>query len=391
MLSIVCGRSNSALGPSAFFFFFFGIGNVAIGTAALYSTVYNYNVGIGSSAWRLMSGTHNLVLGYQAGWGTASAVANNNVIIGDQAGYSIDNASHDNVLIGYHCADNIGAGATENVYIGYDIDLQNATGSNQMSIGNLLFSQGIDGTGTDVSTGNLGVGIIDPDARVEIESPAAGTTVLHLKAAASPTANILDITDSDDVSFVSVAADGLTLVKNVIRGTTSLWWHSMHAEISSINPGGSGATWVPDDANTAGGWQLNADTEILEVRSDAHSDWDGASDIEVKIVYEVNVNNTEGGEGDTVDFKVVAHYKGVGDVACKTQTQEEACIVGQSAQYKQFTCTITLNWDETDNVIEVGDKITFQINLETDTSEVEDVIVNHVHTRYKTAQIGPEV
>lgn len=201
-----------------------------------------------------------------------------------------------------------------------------------------------------------------------------------------------DGTDGDaPTEQVRIASDGIVTTTGVVRGATSLWWHSIHAEIASINPGASGATWISDDADTAGGWRLNANTEILEVRSDVHSDWDGASDIEIKIVYEVNVDNTAGLVTDTVDFKVVAHYKGTGDVACKIQTQEEACVVGQSAQYKQFTCTINLNWDETDNVIEAGDKITFQINLETDTSEVDDVIVNHVHTRHKSAQIRPEV
>lgn len=159
---------------------------------------------------------------------------------------------------------------------------------------------------------------------------------------------------------------------------------SQHVEIASLDPGASGATWIDVSADTLGGWRLDADTEILEFRADACDDWNSISDIEIKIAFEVNVDNSGGGDADTVDLKIVASYKGShnGDLTCKTQTVEIVNVVGKSAQYKSFVTTISLAYDAVGNLIDKGDKITCKLNLETDTSEVDNIIVNHVHVKY---------
>ncbi len=63
---------------------------------------------------------------------------------------------------------------SNNIVIGYDVDAPSATASNQMTIGNLIFGTTIDGTGTTVSTGSIGIGDASPDARFDID--AATTT-----------------------------------------------------------------------------------------------------------------------------------------------------------------------------------------------------------------------
>jgi hypothetical protein len=176
----------------------------------------------------------------------------------------------------------------------------------------------------------------------------------------------------------------------VLRGATSLYRRYYHLPLAAINPGASGATWTAPSTNTLGGWQLDAASEVLYLQTDVHSDWDAATDLTVEVKFEVNVNNTGGGAGDTVDLKLVCYYKGNAETACKTQTVEPATVVGASAQYKRFTATFTINYDETDNVVEVGDVMRMILNLETDTSEVDNIIVNSAEYYYSTTHLSIE-
>lgn len=186
-------------------------------------------------------------------------------------------------------------------------------------------------------------------------------------------------------NYIEIGTNGL------IRAATSLWWDAKSTDASSAAPGGSGATWTAPDANTLGGYKLDANTEKLYFNESISSMWDGASDLEFKVIFEVNVDNTGGATSDTVDLQLICYYKGNGDTANKTQTLEEAKTVGKSAQYKRFTTTFTIDWDATDNIVEVADKMSFILNLETDTSEVDDIIVNTIMFRYKTKKIQVEV
>lgn len=174
-----------------------------------------------------------------------------------------------------------------------------------------------------------------------------------------------------------VTAGGVanTTTKDHFRSIDSKYRRYYHIPSGSSDPGASGATFVPPDANTIGGWQLDAAGEKLYMEADVHADWDGASDLMVEVYFECNVDNTGGGDTDTVDLKLVAYYKGVGEVATKTQTVEVATVIGKSAQYKMFSVDFTLDWDKADHVIQAGDKLHMILNLETDTSEVDDIVI----------------
>ena len=102
--------------------------------------------------------------------------------------------------------------------VGHVIDAQSATANYQMSIGNLLFSQGIDGTGTTVSTGNLGVGVVAPSSRLDVDGTVETKvyTVAGLPAA----------TTAGQMAFVSDASVA-------------------HAGNSGTVVAGSGANFVP--------------------------------------------------------------------------------------------------------------------------------------------------
>ncbi|PLX27614.1 hypothetical protein C0583_00015 [Candidatus Parcubacteria bacterium] len=176
------GQDNVAVGRLASQNNVSGDANTAIGHEAMdFNEDGNYNVAIGHSAayaaWPL---NRSVVIGYQAGYSWYGDLANE-VIIGYQAGYNIDSGKN-NILLGYKAADNITT-ASNSIAIGYDIDLPSATADNQLNIGNLIFGIGIDGTGTTISSGNIGIGVNNPTANfhatgtIRLSGLAAGTVV----------------------------------------------------------------------------------------------------------------------------------------------------------------------------------------------------------------------
>ena len=180
--------------------------------------------------------------------------------------------------------------------------------------------------------------------------------------------------------------DGQVTIPGVLRSNRSVWHHEHDLFATSLDPGASGATRTTPDSNTIGGWQLNASGETLYFEAHMETEWDGSSDLIVNVWFEVNTDNTGGNSGDTVDLKLVVRYKGEGETVIKTQTVEVATTVGASARYKQFKSSFTIDYDAANNVIDTLDVLSFAINLETDTSEVDDIILNLMELRYATTK-----
>jgi hypothetical protein len=63
--------------------------------------------------------------------------------------------------IGWNAASTTQSGSN-NIALGYDIALPSTNGSNQLNIGNLIFGTGINGEGTNLSTGSIGIGTTTP-------------------------------------------------------------------------------------------------------------------------------------------------------------------------------------------------------------------------------------
>lgn len=180
------GSRNMALGYQSLQNNTSGSDNVAIGFQSLTSiTNGNLNFGIGSYCLgSLTSGGANYALGhlsmfntttggYNVGFGQEALRTNttgsNNVAFGFGAGKNFTvGAYSNNIFIGYQAANNITTGADNNIVIGYDIDLPTAGGSNQMTIGNLIYATGLGATGTTVSTGNLGISTKTPVSKLHI-------------------------------------------------------------------------------------------------------------------------------------------------------------------------------------------------------------------------------
>lgn len=176
-----------------------------------------------------------------------------------------------------------------------------------------------------------------------------------------------------------------------IRFDGSVYWFCKYIDALSMAVGASGATWTSPDSNTLGGYRLDSVTEYLYCNAKVCKNWDEASDLEVIVFWECNVDNSGGNVGDTVDLLLNCYFKGDAETAIKTQVLEEAVTVGQSPQYKQFKTTFTIDYDDGSNPVDVDDLFSFRLNLETDTSEVDNIIVNFIILRYKTEKIHIEV
>ena len=153
------GASNTALGQDALTATSTGAENTAIGWGALVSNASgSQNVAVGYYGLALTStGINNTAVGYLAGF--SNAAGEGNVAIGRSAGRRVNtsrntavgtdallggsetvanNTGDQNVAIGWNAGNAITSGST-NVAIGYDVDVDSATGSNQINIADRYF------------------------------------------------------------------------------------------------------------------------------------------------------------------------------------------------------------------------------------------------------------
>lgn len=182
---------------------------------------------------------------------------------------------------------------------------------------------------------------------------------------------------------------GATSPAKLLNNADLTWVKEQHISAFTVNAGGSTAVLVLPDANTLGGYRLNNVADLLYFGFHVHDDWNGNSDLEVQVEFEVGIDNSGGGAGDTIDLSLALFYKAVGGVANKTQVIEVATVVGQAAQYKRFTAVFVVDWDLLANVVLADDVFSAILHLETDTSEVDNVIINHMVFHYHETQPVP--
>lgn len=192
--TVTSGAGNTAIGHQALKGDYTGSNNVGVG----YGTGANacfFGTGIGSnntfvgyqSGNRIVNNSNNNTsLGYQALMGACVGTSGgNNTGIGYQSLVGISTGNN-NIALGHAAGDNITTGSN-NLVIGYDIDAPVATSSNQMSIGNLLFGTGINGTGTTISTGNIGIATNAPSERLHVVHSQNAKSRIYLQNATAGT------------------------------------------------------------------------------------------------------------------------------------------------------------------------------------------------------------
>ncbi len=182
-MSNTTGNNNVANGNQALHANTNGIQNVANGSQALYSNIGgSYNVANGfQSLYYNQSGNFNVASGIFALFnnttgeknlasGGYALSANTNGKKNIALGYSAlqSNVGGDNNIgLGYLAGNNIVFGSN-NIVIGYNIEAPSAYGSYQMNLGNLIFATGVDGEGSTLSSGNVGIGVKNPSAKLEV-------------------------------------------------------------------------------------------------------------------------------------------------------------------------------------------------------------------------------
>ena len=170
--------------------------------------------------------------GNNGGSGQAAFTALNNTALGYRAGYNATNTADNNILIGYQAADNLTTG-NNNIIIGYDIDNITATTDNVLNIGNLIFGNNINGTGTVTSTGNIGIGTSSPSSKLTV----AGSGFFGGNLVATGT-----LTISGTSTLATTTISNLTLAQALVAtsggtGITSITQNQLLI-------GGAGNTWV---------------------------------------------------------------------------------------------------------------------------------------------------
>lgn len=188
LTSITTGNFNNAMGRAAMNALTTGSSNTAMGNEALRTnTTGSDNVAIGMYALRLNnSATSSVAIGSNAG--NAAAIIHNQggTYVGYFAGYGAQTNSDFNTLFGYQAGRGITTGSnniwigtatssagianlttgSQNILIGNNISLPSATASGQLNIGNIIYGTGITGTGSTVSSGNVGIGTSSPTAQL---------------------------------------------------------------------------------------------------------------------------------------------------------------------------------------------------------------------------------
>lgn len=158
------GNQNTGIGYRALVQQVSATGNTAGGYQSGYSiSTGNYNTGVGwNSLTFLTTGSNNTAIGTYAGYAPSQAgTYSNTTLLGYKSGYALTSGNN-NILLGYQAGQGITTGSN-NILLGYNIDFTSATASNQLNIGNLIFGTGLDGTGTTIASGNVGIGTASPN------------------------------------------------------------------------------------------------------------------------------------------------------------------------------------------------------------------------------------
>ena len=184
--------------------------------------------------------------------------------------------------------------------------------------------------------------------------------------------------------------DTTIINKNGIYSSSSPYWYCKYMDAFSLSSGGSGATLVTPDNNTLGGYNLDADGEYLYFNAAVCNNWNEASDPIVIVIWETDVDNTGGGVNDSVEIDLQCWFKGEGETSNKTQALSERTEIGQSARYKQFLTTFTIDHDDGSNPVEEGDVFTFRLNFDATNSDITDIIINFVRFGYRCNVPNPK-
>lgn len=169
------------------------------------------------------------------------------------------------------------------------------------------------------------------------------------------------------------------------------YWHKYSLPAKSLSPGASGATLTEPNAQTLGGYLLDADNEYLYYAAHIEDDWDELSNILVEIYFETNEDNALGDIADTVDIDITCYNKTPddGEYIPWVNSFDGTTTIGTVERYALFTQEIEI--DSPTCNIETGECIIIRINFDTTNSEIGSIIVNYLEIKYQTSSPAMEV
>lgn len=232
----VTGSDNSGFGYNSLEFAEASNKNTALGSGGLSS------LGVDGGLGSFNDGDSNTAVGYNAfhNLGTSNGPTyNNNIAIGSQAGENLVSGS-------------------SNIVIGTNIDVPSDSGSNLMSIGNLIFGTGIDGTDKTISSGNVGIASINPSSKLTVSGTglitglltansftATSTLVASVFPYASTTAITATTASTTNLILSSAGGSGTRCVQVSANGTLSA-----SASACESSTGGSDFTFGTNNYST---------------------------------------------------------------------------------------------------------------------------------------------
>jgi trimeric autotransporter adhesin len=260
--SITSGYNNTFLGSLTGQYVTSAWGNTFIGSgigAHAAATAGNLNTiaGAGASSNAAFTGRDNTLVGANAGRDLSTGLEN--TASGSYSGYQMQGGSrntffgyrtgasnisgNNNLFLGYQAGDN--ATGSNNIIVGYDIDAPVSGNSNQLAIGNLVFGTGIDGTGTTLSTGNIGIGLTAPASRFHSAGQiSSGIPFGGLGGASAANGSMLfyNSTNTNTVTLqTGITSSSYVMTLPTAQGASSTILQNNGSGVLSWEPGVSGS------------------------------------------------------------------------------------------------------------------------------------------------------